>query len=105
MMKKFALCFAVLMSPEIACGPSQNPTPPTPAPTPVVTDTQFCDAAEANLIKLGCSEGKPTKRGTRFAGVCRDLHDNGIFVNPRCLSTISTCSAVDVCTRTVIAPK
>jgi len=105
MMKKFALSFVVLMSPEIACGPSQNTPPPPPAPTPVVTDTQFCDAAEANLIKLGCPEGKPTKRGTRFSDVCRDLHENGIFVNPRCLATISSCSVVDVCTRTVVAPK
>lgn len=103
-MRKLALSLVILVALVGACGPAKSP-PPTPAPTPVVTDTQFCDAAEANLIKLGCPEGKPTKRGTRFGDVCRDLHENGIFVNPRCLATISTCSAVDVCTRTVVAPK
>ena len=103
-MKQLALSLVILVTLVAACGPTAPP-PPTPAPTPVVTDTAFCDAAEANLIKLGCPEGKPTKRGTRFSDVCRDLHENGIFVNPRCLATISSCSAVDVCTRTVVAPK
>lgn len=103
-MRKLALSLVILVALVGACGPAKSP-PPTPAPTPVVTDTQFCDAAEANLIKLGCPEGKPTKRGTRFGDVCRDLHENGIFVNPRCLATISTCSAVDVCTKTVVTPK
>lgn len=103
-MKKLALSLVILVTLVGACGPASSP-PPTPAPTPVVTDTQFCDAAEANLIKLSCPEGKPTKRGTRFGDVCRELHENGIFVNPRCLATITSCSAVDVCTRTVVAPK
>lgn len=99
MMNKFILLFVVLSTTIIACGPAQYP--PRPRPTPVVTDTQYCDTAEANLIKLGCPEGKPTKRGTRFGDLCRELHENGIFLNPQCLSTIVTCSAVDVCTSTV----
>ncbi len=101
-MKKLALSSVILATFLLACPPSVPPIhPPEPAPTPVVTDTEFCDAAEANLIKLGCPEGKPTKRGERFGDVCRELHSEGIFVNPRCLSTLTSCAGVDVCTRTV----
>lgn len=98
-MNRFIL-FVVLLTTIVACKPAQYPPPPRP--TPVVTDTQYCDAAEENLNKLGCPEGKPTKRGTRFGKLCRELHENGIFVNPQCLATIITCSAVDVCTNTVV---
>jgi nitrous oxide reductase accessory protein NosL len=104
MTRKLALFLAVLVTLFVACTPKQDTIPP-PRPTPVVTDTEFCDAAEANLIKLGCPEGKPTKRGKRFGDVCRELHENGIFVNPRCLATISLCASVDVCTGTVVVPK
>lgn len=100
-MKKLALSSVILATFLLACPPSSPPHPPDPTPTPVVTDTEFCDAAEANLIKLACPEGKPTKRGERFGDVCRELHSEGIFVNPRCLATIVACTSVDVCTRTV----
>ena len=86
----------------LACTSNLYSRPPTPQPIPVITDTEMCDAAEANLIKLGCPEGKPTKRGKRFGDVCRELQENGIFVNPRCLTIIVSCVNVDVCTRTVV---
>lgn len=99
-MNKNTILFSLLL---VACLPNKETSnAPTPAPTPIVTDTQYCDAAEANLVKLGCSEGKPTKRGKRFGDVCRELHENGIFVNPRCLTSIKQCSEVDVCTRTTV---
>lgn len=88
------------------CPPSQTTTDPVqPRPTPVPTDTELCDRAEAHLIELGCPEGQPTKRGKRFGDVCRELHDNGIFVNPKCLAEIKSCAEVDVCTNTVTAPR
>lgn len=93
---------SVILAAFLACTPfEQPPHPPEPMPTPVVVDTEYCDAAEANLIKLNCPEGQPTKRGERFGDVCRELHSEGIFVNPRCLSTITSCTSVDVCTRTI----
>jgi len=88
-----------------ACPPSVATNPVPPHPTPIVVDVDMCDAAEAHLIALGCPEGQPTKRGTRFADICRELSAAGIFPNPRCLSTIKTCVEVDVCTMTVPMPK
>mgnify|MGYP006879905907 CR=1 FL=1 len=96
-MKNYFLLFVMAIS-GLAC---MNVLVPTePRPTPVVVDTDLCDAAEANLLSHGCEEGKPTKRGTRFSDVCRELHASGIYVNPRCLATLNDCSKVDVCTNT-----
>jgi hypothetical protein len=94
------LLHAVIVAGSLGChGVTSNPV--GPHPTPVVVDTDLCDVAEANLKALHCPEGEPTKRGERFGDVCRELHAAGIFVNPRCLSTIASCSDVDVCTKTV----
>lgn len=76
--------------------PVADPVPPHPTPIPV--DVDMCDAAEAHLIAIGCPEGQPTKRGTKFSDVCRELSAAGIFPNPRCLSTVKSCAEVDVCT-------
>ena len=98
-MKLAAVVSSSILLATFAC---QQPSvsPAGPHPTPVVVDTDLCDAAEAKLIELGCPEGRPTKRGERFGDVCRELQNAGIFVNPRCLSTLVTCAGVDVCTGT-----
>jgi len=83
-----------------ACPPSQGSDPVVPRPTPIPTDVDMCDAAEIHLIALSCPEGQPTKRGTRFSDICRELSAAGIFPNPRCLANIKSCSEVDVCTGT-----
>ena len=71
---------------------------PVSVPTPITTDVSYCDAAEAHLIALGCPEGQPTKRGTRFADVCRELLHVGIYANPKCLVSAKSCSEIDSCT-------
>ncbi len=83
-----------------SCHPTPSADPVAPHPTPVPTDVEMCDAAEVHLIALGCPEGQPTKRGTRFADICRELSAAGIFPNPRCLANVKSCSEVDVCTGT-----
>lgn len=100
MIRLYAFVFAFALT-VVACGPIMYP--PTPSPTPVVIDTEFCNAAEVNLNKLGCPEGRPTKRGVLFRDLCVELHKNGIFVNPKCLATISSCTQVDFCTRTAMS--
>ena len=83
-----------------SCHSTRSADPVAPHPTPVPTDVEMCDAAEANLKALHCPEGEPTKRGTPFAMVCRELSAAGIFPNPRCLSSVKSCAEVDVCTGT-----
>ena len=65
-MKK-SIIISIFVSLMFACTSNLYTRPPAPQPIPVITDTEMCDAAEAKLIKLGCPEGKPTKRGKRFA--------------------------------------
>lgn len=99
MIKKLALLAFVALTACEGCPPSQTTTDPVqPRPTPVPTDTEYCDLAEVHLIMLHCSEGNPTTRGKRFADVCRELQAAGIAVNPKCLANVTSCAEVDVCT-------
>lgn len=95
-MKKFLLYSLTLLLINISCNPAANRGP---RPTPVVRDSEYCYDAEENLKWLKCEEGKPTKGGKRFAVFCIETQDNGIFINPLCLSKIKDCSEVDTCTR------
>ncbi len=88
-----------------ACRPTSDVDFVPPRPQPIPVDTYMCELAERHLIALNCPEGRPTKRGKPFAEVCKELQDNGIFVNPKCLSLVETCAGVDVCTGTIVAPK
>lgn len=67
-------------------------------PDPIVTPqsgSEWCDKAEENLRALGCPEGEPTKKGKRFADVCRETQENGIGLNPKCLAEIKSCDVID----------
>jgi hypothetical protein len=76
----------------VAC-PSQDSVPEPEIP--VVEGTEWCERAEKNLVALGCEEGKPTKKGKSFAQVCKETQDNGVDLNPKCLSTIKSCDQID----------
>lgn len=102
--KLLVLAFVALAACE-GCPPSQHTDPVPPRPTPVPTDTEYCDLAEGHLIALHCAEGNPTTKGKRFGDVCRELQQNGIAVNPKCLANVKTCAEVDVCTGSVAPPR
>ena len=89
----------------------------TPMP-PTVTDQNLCPAACANLQKLGCDEGKPIdmKRaclkdgdcdtnqscsaGTCTASCeafCRSTENEGVWLDPGCVSRITSCKQIDSC--------
>ena len=83
-----------------------NDTYVPPQPTPVVKDTEWCQAAEINLQQLECiPDDQPyTKKGLTFTQFCEQKHEDGVFLNPKCLATEvtekTTCSYIDVCTGT-----
>lgn len=102
MMKRLAAVMLVALVACDACPPAPpTPDPVQPTPTPVPTDTEWCDLAENHLTELNCVEGQPTKKGVHFGAMCRELQSHGIFINPKCLAEIKSCAEVDVCTRTV----
>jgi hypothetical protein len=99
------LMFLALTACE-GCPPmGPTPDPVQPRPTPIPTDTEWCDLAENKLTELNCIESQPTKKGVHFGALCKELQSKGIFVNPKCLAEIKTCAEVDVCTGTVNPPK
>lgn len=99
-MKKFAKAILVVivgavMFSSVHCQSAYSP----PHPTPLVTDTDFCDAAQANLLKLNCDLGKPTAKGLSFADFCRQTQNNGIEIEPKCLAGITDCESANLCTK------
>ena len=88
-------CFITAMTNEQAV---------TPHATPIVKDSNLCYNAEQNLQKLGCiSKDKPfTSKGLSFTQFCQKKQDQGIFLNPACLATITSCNQMDCCTQTKV---
>jgi len=66
--------------------------------TSLDVDVLYCDAAGSKLRSLSCDEGNPTKKGTSFEDLCRDLESKSIYVGAQCISKISSCDQVDDCT-------
>lgn len=93
-MKKILLFCLFLIGCPIT--PMEHPAPARP--TPQVKDTNYCSLAEKHLKQLGCEEAKPLKDGTTFTQFCEATQGNGVFLNPKCLSQIKSCSEVDSCT-------
>jgi len=77
-----------------------QPPPVKPQPTPIVIDNNYCLKAQENLQRLHCAEGEPTKKGKSFEQFCVGTQQNGVFLNPKCLSEITSCGQVDSCSPT-----
>ncbi len=73
-----------------------------PLPTPIVKDTNMCPAAEENLKVVCPLFVKPNKtmkeNNETFKDFCERKHDSGIWLNPVCLSTATSCEEADKCT-------
>lgn len=109
-MKSLTILFSSLL-----LGCQEKPVTPMP---PVVTDQAACPAACSNLRKLGCEEAQPIQTkvscnldsecghaavcsgGTCLASCerfCIDTENNGVWLDPVCVSSINSCSYVDNC--------
>lgn len=89
------------------CLPSTtDPVPPRPTPIPI--DTNMCQSAEQHLQQLCdadkvnnsycCAVAAPTKKGKTFTQFCEQKQNDGVFLNPKCLSEVKTCNDIDSCT-------
>lgn len=102
-MKKF-IFMSILFCLAIGCS---QPVPPHP--TPVVVDTAVCIEADQHLQQLCnadptknaycCEVSAPTKKGKSFTQFCIEKQNQGVFLNPRCLSQVSSCDKIDACTQ------
>lgn len=103
-MKRIIFC-AVLFCLNTGC-----PQPPVgPHPTPVVTDTNMCVPAEEHLQELCkadpvknsycCKVAAPTKKGKTFTQFCIEKQNQGVFLNPRCLASVTSCDKINACTQ------
>lgn len=89
--------------------PAQTNEPPTPpTPTPIVTDTDQCAPAEQHLHDLCSADpGKnnyccrvvaPTKKGKSYTQFCQEKQNEGVFLNPKCIESVTSCDQIDACT-------
>lgn len=79
-----------------------------PKPTPVVTDTDQCGAAEQHLHDLCvvdavknnycCQIVAPTKKGKGYTQFCQEKQSQGVFLNPKCVANVTSCDQIDSCT-------
>lgn len=90
-----ALC---LLFPLLVGCPKSTPTYPT--------DSGYCDAAQANLLKLQCKDdaghllGGPNNSGMSYGDRCRQAESNGVPMAPQCISVATSCAQVDPCLQT-----
>lgn len=90
------------------CVPNTQSDPVPPRPTPIPTDTNLCESAEKHLDKMCKSDAQgnsyccavvaPTKKGKSFTKFCQDKQNEGIALNPKCLSEVKSCGEIDSCT-------
>lgn len=102
-MKRLILSILFISGVFVACAPyNGGATLPlsTPHSTPEVQDTNLCSAAELNLKKYSCiPNDKPyTAKGKSFTQFCQETQNNGIFLNPKCLSELTDCGVISSCT-------
>lgn len=91
------LLFLIGLSLTLRCSGSNAVPSHTPS---AVVDTDLCELAGVHLESLSCVTNPYTKRGKRFGLFCQEVQGSGIYLNPRCLSTITSCSEVPRCTST-----
>ena len=71
-------------------------------------DSEYCGAAESRLQTLCnidskknvycCQVVAPTKKGKSYKQFCEEKQTQSIFLNPRCVASISICETIDDCT-------
>jgi hypothetical protein len=98
----------------VACGncdPSPNP--------PIVTDQDMCPLACDKLNELGCEDGMPIDMleqcvdggcpapeecidggcFTKCVDFCVITENQGVWLQPKCIASITECSQVELCTQ------
>lgn len=106
-MKNFLLFCVVFFAILINVGCPRNPV--SPHPTPVVTDTNMCVEVETHLTQMCnanptknaycCQVSAPTKKGKSYTQFCIEKQNQGVFLNPKCVSQVTSCDQIDQCTQ------
>ncbi len=92
--RELVATIALLVGLFAACQDAPQPRPPLPPYRPNTT----CAAACAHRLALGCTDGKPTAKGTSCEDVCLDVNASGVARWPTdCLVVTRTCADEGVC--------
>lgn len=96
-------CLAILVVLAATCDNNRR-DPPSPSPLDP-PNTDDCAAMCDHLEALGCEEGQPVYDSdvegpvdvpnTSCEEFCRRSQQRGAFLNPRCVSTVLTCSQIE----------
>ena len=103
-MKKLYLLAVLILT---GC-PSYNPHDPSDPPAPInPPDSDLCETMCDHIGPSGldCEEGKPLYNSDLLgdpgvpnqscADACHEWQDKGVFVNPRCVSTVPSCDLIE----------
>lgn len=81
----------------------------TDEPKPIVVKNATCESVYKNLYNLCqadsvknafcCETIEPTKTGVTFQNFCKEVMSEGVDLNLSCLSTITSCGQINVCTK------
>lgn len=103
-MKLYGLVFALVLTGCPVAGGSVPPDPPSPSPTPP-PDTNLCEQMCSHLTDLGCEEAKPVYNNDlpgppdvpnqSCKDFCEEMQTKGVFVNPKCVSTVPACEQIE----------
>jgi hypothetical protein len=107
MIKQLAtILLSLTMFHDCATNTTNSTVPPRPTPVPV--DTDMCSAAEQHLQQMCnsdqtanaycCAVVAPTKKGKTFTQFCEAKQNEGVFLNPKCVSEVKSCGDIDSCT-------
>lgn len=93
--------FLILITTILLGANCENTTQHNLRPKPTPESTNFCKAAEFNLLKVCPIYAQPTKtmivNGETFKDFCENTQNNGIFIDPECLSKVTSCDQVPIC--------
>lgn len=76
---------------------------PSPPIAPMPSDSAYCGAAGAQLLKLQCTDGEghllggQNASGQTYTVRCQTAESYGIPMAPECISNITSCDQVDTC--------
>lgn len=97
MKKILALLTALLLTQCTSAAPTEIRIIPKDS-LEEIKDTELCPLAEKHLKLLYCIPlNKPFQNDETFTQFCEESQLRKIFLNPRCLTLISSCEEVQTC--------
>jgi hypothetical protein len=95
-MRRFLSTIMAMVLCLVVCAACHCDVPANPVSISQAPDTTFCSPAAENLNRLGnCGDRQATKG--KFKDFCEYTQNNGVFLNPKCIASATSCDEVKKC--------